>query len=282
MAGAGGAFGALLLLVFLGLLIMFDQMVGLACNVWMIILVMYCLLGIGAFAEVVVQCIKDKNYKELLIFIISLVIFALIPFENFYKALFGYKLYPIIHRFVVVGILSWILCRIYRSRKGLNDKNYKIFSAFLVIVVVGTIILHFTLGIDKTIFETVPQVIAEHNEEWYTERTVRKYTPKKELEVILEAYKENPSLEFSREKIAELDHEQYNGIWCSLLEEDETSYTIQMAYKSQSGGMLKSFWQAIFPDKNFSKYGEYKVDKTTFDITEVKYENFKGGKDYKE
>ena len=81
--------------------------------------------------------------------------------------------------------------------------------------------------------------------------------------------------------MSELDHEQYNGIWCSLLEEDETSYTIQMAYKSQSGGMLKTFWQAIFPDKNFGKYGEYSVDKTTFDITEVIYENFKGGKDYK-
>ncbi len=134
MAGTGVICG-LVLLLFFGLLIMFEQMVGLAFNVWLIVLVVYCLLGIGAFAEVVVKCIKDKNYKELIIFIIGLVTFAFIPFENFYKSVFGYKLYPIIHRFVVVGILSWILFTIYCSRKGENgQKDSKLYSQIRILV----------------------------------------------------------------------------------------------------------------------------------------------------
>lgn len=146
---------------------------------------------------------------------------------------------------------------------------------FIFIIIISLIVVHFTVGIDTFIFESVPTTIAKHNEEWYTKREVKNYTPKQELESILKNYKENPSLEFSKNEINKLTHTMYNGIWCSSVEDNENSYTIVLSYQSSA-----SFWEAIFPSDNFSKYGKYEVDKTSFEIIEILYENFVGGQDY--
>lgn len=279
MAVTGGAvLGGLLILLLLGGLIFADLVIALGINVVVILAVALACVGISYAVVTIFQSLKDVNIIYSIIFIAFIVGGTLIPFEKFYDGVLGYKLVTIFHRLTIVGIVSYIGYYIYLGMTG-NIEGESFTYLCMIVVIISLIVTHFAIGIDSVMFEKVPKMVAEHNENWYTKRETKNNNPKEELELVLKKYKENPSLEFSKDEISKYTHTMYNGIWCYSVEDDGNSYIVGMAFKDDM-----SFWSAltgaIFPNKNFGKVGNYKVDKTTFDITETVLENFVGGRDY--
>lgn len=279
MAITGGAvLGGLLILLFLGGLIFADIIIALGINIVVILAVTLACVGISYAIITIIQSFKDGKIIYSIIFIAFIVGASLIPFERFYDGLLGYKLVTIFHRLTIVGLVSYIGYYIYLGMaETIEGKNFTVLC--MGVAIIALIVTHFAVGIDSIMFERVPQTVAEHNENWYTKRETKNNNPREELELVLKKYKQNPSLEFSKDEISKYTHTMYNGIWCYTVEDNGDSYTVGMAYKDDM-----SFWSAltgaIFPNKNFGKVGNYKVDKTTFDITETLLENFVGGRDY--
>ena len=267
--GAGGVgliLGlALYLLVIYGIDLLFS-MIGYGI---MLILIGGSIWLIANAITYIFKLLKNKNFVEAIILIIILVALAIIKFPYIDKfAPFGFEYTLIAKKILGLGIISLaILIREnYNNEIKQNEKIEKtIFTVVAVAVIACSGFLIFNSSFNKTLFVSQNPTMETFWENKRTKKEAKKYNLRTELELVLEEYKKDNSLEFSREQINKIisgfGYKTYNGIACYALEDRGENWLVGMYYTE-----IMDFFSS---NKNLGNTGNYYVDKNTFEITGV-------------
>lgn len=257
---------ALFLFIIFGLDLLF-AMIGYGIQLALIALSIWFIVNSIIY---IVRLIKEKHIIEPIIIIALLATFSIINFPYMNKfAPFDFEFTFIAKKILGLGILGlciWIRESNNDNLKSIEDLK-KIFIWITIIVMcVGSGILIANNSFNKTLFVSQNAKM----EIFWNDRRIKKEAKKQnlrtELELVLNEYKKDKSLEFSKEGInkviTKFGYKPYNGISCYAIEDtNETTWLVGMYYGDAS---LK-----ISINNNLSDTGNYYVDKNTFEITGV-------------